>query len=163
MEIISDKRPIPKELQQLQKAVKMMDSVFRIPGTKYTFGIDPLLNLIPYAGSTIGFVIGAYLLFAMQKNGASSKAIGKMIWNITLDAVIGVIPIVGTLFDFAFKANKRNMILAVEHFEEGKHQGSIWPYLLLIAAILIVILVATIYATIFVLDWLFNLLGGIAL
>jgi hypothetical protein len=157
------KRPIPKELQDLQKYVRWMDTVFHIPGTKITFGIDPLLNLIPYGGTAVSYAISVYLLYAMHKNGASSKVMGKMIANVTFDALAGMIPVLGTVFDFYYKANQRNMILAVEHFEENKHQGSILPYLILIFIVFILILGISIAATVYVVNLLFGFLSGISL
>lgn len=163
MEILSDKRPIPEELKKLQGFVKLMDAQFRIPGTNFRFGIDPLLNLIPYGGAAVGYAIGIYLMFAMYKNGASSKVMGKMIWNVSIDALVGAIPVLGTFFDFYYKANKRNMVLAVEHFEEGKHKGSILPYLIPIMIAFLLVLAASIYVTIQVFQFLFQLLGGLTL
>jgi len=156
MDNLSDKRPIPEELKNVQKFVRLMDSAFKIPGTNFTFGLDPIINLIPYGGAAVGYIIGIYLMFAMYKNGASSKVMGKMIGNITIDALIGAIPLLGDIFDFYFKANERNMILAIEHFEEGKHQGSILPYLILIVLIFLLIIIGSIIATIFALKLLFG-------
>lgn len=102
-------------------------------------------------------------MFAMYKNGASSKVMGKMIWNVSIDALVGAIPVLGTFFDFYYKANKRNMVLAVEHFEEGKHKGSILPYLIPILIAFLLVLAASIYVTIQVFQFLFQLLGGITL
>ena len=109
------------------------------------------------------YLISAYLLIGMFKNGASSKVIGKMIGNITLDAVVGAIPFLGTVFDFMFKANKRNLTLAIEHFEEGKHQGSILPYLIPIIIILIALFAFVVYITIIAFRFFFDILNQIQL
>ncbi len=157
-EISKPYKPIPIELQKVSKLVKLMDSAFTIPGTNRKFGIDPLLNLIPYGGAIAGYIISAYLIISMFKNGASSKVIGKMIGNITLDAIVGAIPFLGTIFDFMFKANKRNLILATEHFEQGKHQGSIIPYLIPILFILLILFAGVIYLFIISFKFLFAFL-----
>ncbi|QQR99128.1 MAG: DUF4112 domain-containing protein [Sphingobacteriales bacterium] len=163
MQTINEKNKLPKELVNVSKYVKLMDSAFKIPGTNRTFGIDPILNLIPYGGAIAGYLISAYLLIGMFRNGASSKVIGKMIGNITLDAVVGAIPFLGTVFDFMFKANKRNLTLAIEHFEEGKHQGSILPYLIPIIIILIVLFAFVVYITIIAFRFFFDILNQIQL
>lgn len=156
---ISVYNKVPYELLKVSKVVRMMDSAFRIPGTKIKFGIDPLLNLIPYGGAIVGYGISCYIIITMLRNGASSKVVGKMIGNITLDAVVGTIPILGTIFDFTFKANKRNLILATEHFEQGKHQGSVLPYLIPIMLILIVLFAGITYIAFIILQYFFYLLN----
>ena len=84
-------------------------------------------------------------------------------FNITLDAVVGAIPFLGTVFDFMFKANKRNLTLAIEHFEEGKHQGSILPYLIPIIIILIALFAFVVYITIIAFRFFFDILNQIQL
>lgn len=135
------KRPLPPELEQIARLVKLMDSQFRVPGTTFTFGIDPLLNFIPGVGWAIDFGMSSYLFYGMVRNGASGKVVSKMALNVAADSLIGAIPIVGNIFDFAFKANRRNLKLAIEHFEEGKHQGSGWEIWLPAVIIFILILV----------------------
>lgn len=163
MQEIYTKDNLPKELVKVSKLVKLMDSAFKIPGTNKSFGIDPILNLIPYGGAIAGFIISSYLILSMIKNGASSKVIGKMIGNIALDATVGAVPILGTFFDFMFKANKRNLILATEYFEEGKHRGSILPYLIPIIIVFILIFIFVIYITIISFRYLFDFLNQIQL
>ena len=102
----------------------LLDEQFRLPGTKFRFGLDPVINLVPVLGDIPGFLISAGLLFAMAKKGASNKLVVLMSINILLDTVIGGIPIIGQIFDFFFKSNTRNLRLMREHYLEGKHQGS---------------------------------------
>lgn len=108
----------------MERLVYLMDEQFRIPGTNFRFGFDPLMNLFPIVGDMTGFVISAGLLMAMAKKGAGNKLVVLMSINIFLDATIGAIPVVGQIFDFFFKANSRNLNLMKEHYVEGKHQGS---------------------------------------
>lgn len=136
-----DGKQIPAQLKQIAKWSKLMDSQFRIPGTNFRFGIDPIIGLFPVLGDLIDFVISAYLLLAMRKNGASGRVVAKMCLNITIDGIVGAIPILGNIFDVFYKANRRNLILAVEHFDEGKHQGSAWPIVLPILLTLLVVFV----------------------
>jgi len=132
-------KTIPPQLQKIAVVTKLMDSQFKIPGTNFSFGLDPLIGLIPGLGAVIDYVISAYLLVSMVQNGASNKVIAKMILNISIDGIGGLIPILGNIFDFFYKANRKNLVLAVEHFEEGKHQGSALPIVLPILAVLAVI------------------------
>lgn len=129
---------IPAQLQKIARLVKLMDSQFKIPGTKITFGLDPIIGLIPYLGDLVDYGVSAYLLIAMVKNGASGKVVAKMIRNITIDGLVGLIPFLGRIFDVFYKANRRNLVLATEHFEENKHQGSALPIVLPILIILFI-------------------------
>jgi hypothetical protein len=72
-----------------------MDDKFRIPGTNFRFGLDPILNLIPFAGDVSGFLVSAALLYVMAKNGVSRKVLILMAINISVDAAIGAIPLIG--------------------------------------------------------------------
>lgn len=134
-------KPIPPQLQRIARLTKLMDSQFRIPGTSITFGIDPIIGLIPGLGDILDYAISAYLLVSMVQNGASGKSVAKMILNITIDGIVGLIPFFGRFFDIFYKANRRNLILAIEHFEEGKHQGSAWPIVLPILGVLLLIFI----------------------
>ncbi|MEZ5055239.1 MAG: DUF4112 domain-containing protein [Chitinophagales bacterium] len=97
-------------------------------------------------------------MIAMVKNGASGRAVAKMIINITIDGIVGLIPFLGRIFDVFYKANRRNLILAVEHFEEGKHQGSAWPIVLPIIGILLLIFIALSVIGYYLLSYFFQLL-----
>jgi Domain of unknown function (DUF4112) len=148
-------KPIPQQLQKIARLTKLMDSQFKIPGTKFSFGLDPLIGLVPGLGSVIDYAISAYLLIAMIQNGASGRTVAKMFLNISIDGIVGAIPVLGNVFDFFYKANRKNLVLAVEHFEEGKHQGSAWPVVLPILIVLAIILgifgILTYYALKFIL------------
>ncbi len=135
-----------------------MDSQFKIPGTKITFGIDPIIGLVPWIGDLIDYCISAYLMVAMIRNGASGKVVAKMLRNITVDGLVGLIPFLGRIFDIFYKANRRNLILAVEHFEEGKHQGSAWPIVLPILGFLVVLFMLIAVLGYYVLKFLYLLI-----
>jgi hypothetical protein len=117
--------PLPdNRLRWVEKLSYLLDEQFRVPGTKFRFGLDPIMNLIPFLGDMSGFLVSAALVLTMARNGASSRIVSLMAVNIVLDATIGAIPVIGQIFDFFYKANSRNIKLLKEHYQEGKHQGS---------------------------------------
>jgi hypothetical protein len=118
----------------------LLDEQFRLPGTNFRFGLDPIINLVPVLGDIPGFLISAGLLFAMARKGASNKLVVLMSINILLDTAIGGIPIIGQLFDFVFKSNTRNLRLMREHYLEGKHQGSGKGTILIAVVVMLVVL-----------------------
>lgn len=108
------------ELARLEALSKLMDNQFRIPGTNLRFGLDGIIGLIPYMGDMAGFVASGFLMRIMVKKGASPILMLRMLFNYILDAVIGIIPLVGDLFDFGFKANRRNVALLKKYYADGK-------------------------------------------
>lgn len=139
---------IKKDFEQVERISFWLDEKYRIPGLGFRFGWDPLINLIPYLGDLIGFVISTSLVIIMAKNGVSPKVVIKMLLNVVLDVLIGAIPIVGYFGDFLFKANTKNIDLLKSHYFEGKHQGSgigIIVTILLVFFILIFLLFLLVY------------------
>ena len=127
-------------LNQLRRLAKLMDAQFSIPGTQYRFGLDGIIGLIPGAGDLATFAVSGYMLVIMAQNGASGFVLARMALNILVDAAIGSIPLLGDLFDFAFKANTRNLRLMEEHYTEGRHRGSalkiVIPVLIVLLALI---------------------------
>jgi hypothetical protein len=115
-----------KVIRKLDTLAKLMDSQFQIPSTKIRFGLDALIGLIPGVGDFAGFIVSGYMILVLASNGASGFVIARISLNILIDAIIGLIPFLGDIFDFAFKANERNMKLVHEHYKEGRHQGGAW-------------------------------------
>ena len=134
-----------KGLREIGMLAKLMDSQFRIPGTNMRFGLDGIIGLIPGAGDLSTFAVSGYMLWIMARNGASSYVLARMTMNILIDALIGSIPFVGDVFDFAFKANTRNMRLMQQHYQEGRHKGSAWKVIVPVLIVLFLIIIAIIY------------------
>jgi biotin transporter BioY len=107
----------PKELEYAEKLVQLMDDQFKIPFLNFRFGIDPIIGLVPWAGDLISFVISSLIISAFVRNGVPFLVILRMIANIVLDLIVGGIPVLGSVWDFFFKANRKNLKLAREYFE----------------------------------------------
>jgi Domain of unknown function (DUF4112) len=78
-------------------------------------GLDPILGLIPGIGDAAGAVLAAWILVEAFRLGASRATLARMAGNVALDAGLGAIPVLGDLFDFAWKANLRNVALLERH------------------------------------------------
>jgi hypothetical protein len=92
-----------------------LDAGFRIPGTNIRFGLDPLLGLIPGVGDAAGAVLAGWIFVEGIRVGASRATLLRIAGNIALDAVLGAVPFIGDIFDFAWKANLRNVTLLQRH------------------------------------------------
>lgn len=134
----------------------LLDEQFRIPGTRFRFGIEPLINLIPFVGNIGTFILSASLMLTIAQKGVSNKVLVKMALNVLIDAIISAIPFFGQIFDFYFKANKRNVQLLKEHYSEGKHQGSGRTILIVVAIVLLLLMVAVFYAFWKLGEWLLS-------
>ena len=140
-------QPQQRGLKQLGHLAKLMDSQFRIPGTEIRFGLDGIIGLIPGAGDLSTFAVSGYMLWIMAQNGASGYVLARMVLNVLVDSLVGAIPLIGDIFDIAFKANMRNLKLMQEHYQEGRHKGSAWKAIVPVLIVLFLIIAAIIWGT----------------
>jgi hypothetical protein len=105
-----------------------MDDLVRIPGTRRRIGIDPLLGFLPGLGDWIALVVSLDLLFSAARLGAGASVLVRMTGNLVLDAIVGMVPLLGDVFDFGWKANRRNLALleALVRDREGTRKRSRW-------------------------------------
>lgn len=91
-----------------RKLSVLLDDAFRIPGTPIRFGWDSIIGLVPGVGDAATTVLALVPVASAWKLGASRWLLARMLGNVAIDTVIGVIPIVGDAFDLFFRANRRN-------------------------------------------------------
>jgi hypothetical protein len=108
-----------RTVQRLERLAKLLDSEFRVPGTRFRFGLDGLMGLVPGVGDAAGLAISSYIVLEAWRLGAPPPILMRMIANLVLDSAVGAVPIAGDLFDMAWKANKRNMNLLMRHVRRG--------------------------------------------
>ena len=113
-----------ERLRWVERVARLMDSQFQLPGTRFRFGLDPLLGLLPIVGDVSTTLVSVALLLTMLRHGASGAVVVRMALNILIDTVVGGIPLIGNVFDFAYKSNERNVALLRRHYAEGRHPGS---------------------------------------
>ena len=131
-----------RTLTALRKWSVLLDSAFRVPGTGLTFGLDPLLGLIPGIGDLTSPLFAALLLFHGVRMRIPRVVQLRMVINAAIDLLIGVIPVVGDLFDFGWKANVRNLALLERYAHPGsKATKADWIFVLSIVGFLIALAV----------------------
>ena len=114
-------RVMPEEaIGRLKWIAGWMDSAFQIPGTSRNVGLDTIIGMIPGVGDAITGIISAEFVRQAFVHGARKRTILKMAMNIAVDTVVGSVPLLGDLFDFAFKANSKNVRLLEKEFEIRK-------------------------------------------
>jgi hypothetical protein len=104
-------RPVSGGVTRARTFARLLDDLIRIPGTKVGVGHDPVIGLIPGLGDVIGGAMSGYILLVAAKEGVPKSVLTRMLGNIALDSLVGVIPFFGDLFDFGVKANRRNIDL----------------------------------------------------
>jgi hypothetical protein len=104
-----------QRLAQVQWLARMMDGAFRVPGTNLRFGWDSVLGLFPGFGDVLTTAISLLIVHHAWQTRASPFVLARMLGNVAIDFVVGAIPFVGDLFDFVFKANKKNARLLERH------------------------------------------------
>lgn len=97
-----------------RKFAQLLDSWFTIPGTNIKVGLDPIVGLVTGIGDLAGASLSVYFMFYATKLGAKYSVLLRMFVNIMGDLIIGMIPVLGDLFDVAWKANLRNAKLLEE-------------------------------------------------
>ena len=106
-----------QRLAQVRWLARMLDDNFSIPGTRIRFGWDSVLGFIPGFGDVAGSALALLIVHHAWQTGASKLTLARMLGNVAADFAIGAVPLVGDLFDFAFKANRRNAHLLERHFD----------------------------------------------
>jgi hypothetical protein len=102
------------ELQKFERWSEALDSKFSLFGLP--IGWDSILGLVPGVGDAATVVPAAIMINAGYRNGIRKRALGWMVWNTGLDLTLGSIPLVGDLFDVAFKSHKKNVAVLRDEF-----------------------------------------------
>jgi hypothetical protein len=97
--------------ERLAQLAWLLDSSIRVPGTRFTVGLDALIGLFPFVGDLIGVLFSGYILSEAARLGAPKIVLTRMAFNIGLEGLVGIIPFAGDAFDAVFKANQRNVRL----------------------------------------------------
>jgi hypothetical protein len=106
-------------IELLRRWAVLLDSAFRIPGTRIRFGIDAIIGLIPGLGDLSAPAFAAVLLFTGFRLRLPAVVQARMVLNAAIDMLLGLVPLLGDLVDIAWKANLRNLALLERHAVPG--------------------------------------------
>jgi hypothetical protein len=104
-----------RRIRRLERLAYVLDSRFTIPGLGWRFGVDGLIGLIPGIGDFASTAIGAYIVAEAVRFDVPAGKIARMIGNLAADGILASVPVVGDIFDFAFKAHRMNVHILLEH------------------------------------------------
>jgi hypothetical protein len=102
-------------LARARALTRLLDSAVRVPGTSMRFGLDPVLGIVPGLGDVAGAALSGYVVLLASRLGAPGTVVVRMLGNVVIDTVGGMVPVLGDLFDAGWKANTRNLTLLERH------------------------------------------------
>lgn len=107
-------------LQRVRWLAQFLDNRFVIPGTRIRLGWDAVIGLAPGVGDLATTALAAYVVYLARELGAPRRLLTRMACNVAMDFVGGSVPVVGNLFDVAFRANLKNLRLLERFLQEGE-------------------------------------------
>lgn len=93
----------------------VMDTAFKLPGTRFRFGLDPLIGFFPGVGDGASALVSVFLIGMSARHGVPKIVLARMALNVLFNAVFGAVPVAGDLFSFWFKSNALNYRLFQKH------------------------------------------------
>jgi uncharacterized protein DUF4112 len=144
-----------RRLRALRTFSRLLDSAITIPGTTVRIGLDPVLGLVPGLGDLVSPLCAIVMLIVARDAALPLIVQLRMVFNVAIDAFLGFVPIIGDLFDFAWRANDRNMELLDRYaYRARRASPGDWLFVgVLIAVLLLIAAVPVLLA-----GWLFDLL-----
>ena len=109
-----------KRLEHIQKLANWLDNKWQIPGTRYRVGFDAILGLIPGIGDTLSVAISSWIIYEAHQMGAPHHLKLRMMWNMFIDWLIGLIPLLGDILDIGWKSNQKNAALLHEFHKNSE-------------------------------------------
>ncbi len=106
------------DTSDIEQLADWLDTRFVLPGTNWRFGFDSILGLIPGVGDLATALMGAYIIVRARELGAPAHLQAAMIGNLVIDSLVGAVPLVGDVFDFAFRSNAKNVRMLKTHLDK---------------------------------------------
>jgi hypothetical protein len=94
--------------ENLDVLSRVLDTWFRVPGTSIRFGLDGIVGFIPGVGDLLGGLASCIIVLAAYFRGVALVTIARMVANVGIEVLVGMVPVLGNLFDIAWRANRRN-------------------------------------------------------
>lgn len=107
-------------LPRIRALSHLLDDSIRVPGTNIRFGLDPILGILPVAGDSVSSLMTLYIIAEGYRADAPPDLLAKMIGLAAVDFLIGSIPIIGPVFDAAWKNNKWSVGMLEEYLENSR-------------------------------------------
>ena len=124
--------------EHLDMLSHLLDDFIRIPGTPIRFGLDGIVGFIPGIGDILGGIASCVILLAAWVRGVRYVILARMVLNVTIETIVGSVPIFGNFFDIAWRANRRNYkLLEGSIADPRRHTFASWIIFAFLAAVLV--------------------------
>jgi hypothetical protein len=158
---------LPPEQKQERAALEplfkwlalVMDDLLRLPGTRFRFGLDPIIGLLPGVGDAASAIVSTLVLIYAVRSGLPKILLARMATNILINELVGIVPGAGDAFSFWFKSNARNYQLLKRQM--GMPQRSTkgdWIFVIAVLGLLFVIVFAGLITSVLIIQLLIHLL-----
>ena len=94
--------------ENLDLLSRVLDTWFRVPGTNIRFGLDGIIGFVPGIGDLVGGLASCIIVLAAFFRGVPYITIARMVANLAIEVGVGMVPLLGNLFDIGWRANRRN-------------------------------------------------------
>jgi len=148
---------VPPRMIRLRRLAWLLDRSIPIAG--YRIGLDPIIGLLPGGGDVLGGFLSLVILYDSARLGIPVKVLMRMLGNILLETLVGIVPILGDFFDFAWQANIRNLRLAEKHFDPNRQERPVSRIGIGIVAIALVAILGAATLSILIIQALWRLIS----
>jgi hypothetical protein len=104
-----------QRLEKLRSLQWLLDNAYRVPGTNIRFGWDALVGLIPGAGDIVTALFSGAIIMQAHRMRVPRVIQLRMVLNVLIDVVVGIVPLFGDVADVFWKSNARNFALMERH------------------------------------------------
>ena len=107
-------------LHRVRRLAWLLDNSIPLPGLRFRIGVEAILGLIPRIGDALGVAASNYILREAWRLGVPRSVLLRMGLNVAIEGAVGAVPLLGDVFDAAWKANLRNVALLEAHANDPR-------------------------------------------
>ena len=157
---LTEPKPGDPRTEALRRLTWLLDDAIRLP-LGFRMGLDALIGLIPGFGDVAGGIMALYGIGVAWQLGAPPAVLARMVLNVTLDTLLGILPILGDLWDIGFASNRRNLAILEHWLARPEHATRRSAFILvLFVATLLMIMAAAVALSIWFVMWFVGKLTG---
>lgn len=149
-------RKLEKTRRDLDALAHFLDETFAVPGTRWRFGVEALIGLVPVVGDLVSAGLGSLLIFRAVQFRLPGIVVARMAFNTLLDLTLGAIPFIGDAFDFVYRSNRRNIEL-FRRYADDPHRSTLREWLFF--GLVVLVVVGLIWLLITGVGWLLRQIG----
>ncbi|MGH7203471.1 MAG: DUF4112 domain-containing protein [Candidatus Levyibacteriota bacterium] len=101
----------------------LLDNQFNLFGQRV--GLNSLIDLIPGFGDAAAAILSLYLVWIAIEMQLPRIKIAQMLWNILVNFLIGLIPVLGDAVYIFRKANVKNLKILQDYAKKHSGEGRV--------------------------------------